>query len=497
MPPCKHHEICGRDALGGPEGDALCILHSEDPEKDKKAFWVAFEEHRGKYGDKFSRFVFAESVDFHKSKFNEADFSAVRFTSGANFSESKFEGRTNFRAANFGEMTIFEWTLFVYWADFHGAQFGGVALFTRSKFARTADFMDAHFDNRASFSGCEFEAEADFVGTHFTGRGDFLSTEFGGGARFEHSQFGAGANFMGAEFSRAASFGATHFNLMADFTSTHFNREAEFGFAGFSGEVRFWGTRFTEKADFHHGHFHGRTLFFGANKNNRIVTVFSDVQVDFRHAILERPDALSIRDADLGKCRFLGTDLRKAEITGAKWPKIGRRFGVYDEVVLLEKGETRAWSHIERLYRELKQNYEDRKDYERAGDFHYGEKEMRRKNPDTSWGLWFVLSAYWLVSGYGERWVRPLLWLAGLLVISTIGYLWFGLSLKGSSAALMWWTGLDLATALEYSMRVMTLLKPDNLVPVGWSRAVNLVQSLLGPVLIGLFALALRQRLRR
>jgi len=408
MPTCEH-EKCGRDALGGPDGDDLCILHSEDPKKDGGAFWAAFEEHRKQHGDKFSHFVFPESVRFRGQTFDEADFSAAKF-SGA--------------------------------AEFSGAQFSG---------------------------------------------------------------------------------------------------DARFGEAQFSKEASFVRTRFAKKADFHQSRVTGRTIFFGATGEGGEQLIFSGAKVDFGNLIVEPLDALTFRDADLRKCRFLGTDLRKAEITGAMWPeipwhpdprqprlirrsakwarvakrhlgekypklkrrydavfgRIGRRIGVYDEIGKSKLSKNYPWSHIERLYRELKQNYEDRKDYERAGDFHYGEKEMRRKNPETPWGLWFALSLYWLVSGYGERWVRPLLWLVGLLAISTLGYLWFGLSPKSAGGGATCGAGPDLWTTIEYSVRVMTLLKPDNLAPEGWSRLVNLVQSLLGPVLIGLFALALRQRLRR
>ena len=37
---------------------------------------------------------------------------------------------------------------------------------------------------------------------------------------------------------------------------------------------------------------------------------------------------------------------------------------------------------------------------------------MRRQNPETGWGLRFFLWLYWLFSGYGERYRRPLLWAA-------------------------------------------------------------------------------------
>ncbi len=51
--------------------------------------------------------------------------------------------------------------------------------------------------------------------------------------------------------------------------------------------------------------------------------------------------------------------------------------------------------------------------------------------------------------------------------------------------------------AAFYSFRVMTLLRPTDLAPIGIAKFVNALQSLLGPLLLGLFALAVRQRLKR
>lgn len=83
---------------------------------------------------------------------------------------------------------------------------------------------------------------------------------------------------------------------------------------------------------------------------------------------------------------------------------------------------------MEHLYRQLKQSYEDQRGNERASDFHYNEKEMRRLNPNTRRSVRFFLILYWLVSGYGEHFLRPLLWASGLLVVSTLAYLFWGLA---------------------------------------------------------------------
>jgi hypothetical protein len=278
---------------------------------------------------------------------------------------------------------------------------------------------------------------------------------------------------------------------------------AEFHSAHFLGGADFLGVQFAKLVRFRHARFVARTLFSSQQTHGAAVQIFSGVEVDFSDVKIDPLDAVAFRDADLSECRFLGTDLRKAEFTKVKWARIVngfgiRRVGVYDEVLLLETKERGSWFQIEQLYRQLKQNYEDRKDYERAGDFHYGEKEMRRINPKTGWGLWIFLTLYCWVSGYGERYLRPLLWAVGLLLLSTAGYVWWGLSLaKGTASVLHWPNGWDWLRAGFYSLRVMFLLKPDDFFPVGYAKLVHTGETLLGPLLIGLFALALRQRLKR
>lgn len=276
-----------------------------------------------------------------------------------------------------------------------------------------------------------------------------------------------------------------------------------FGAAEFSEDASFWAAKFSGKTDFSNSKFLSRTAFISRKRDNKILQIFCltelETAIDFTDVIIEPPDAIVFRDADLTKCRFLGTDLRKAEITNAIWPQIGNRLGVYDEKTL-SKDKPDEWAHVESLYRQLKQNYEDRRDYERARDFHYGEKEMRRRSPKASRGLRFLLTLYWAVSGYGERLLRPLIWAAGVLAISAICYLWWGLlhlrhADPVSDPVLHWTNKWEVGL---YSLKVMTLLKPTNFEPVGfWGDVINTLQSILGPVLIGLFALAIRQRLKR
>ena len=61
----------------------------------------------------------------------------------------------------------------------------------------------------------------------------------------------------------------------------------------------------------------------------------------------------------------------------------------------------------------------------------------------------------------------PLLWAGGLLLASTIGYLWWGLHPEDGGAQLTLTSSWDWLRGIFYSFRVMTLLKPDDLVQLG------------------------------
>lgn len=468
MAQCKHHEICGRKAE---DGDDFCILHSPNPEKDQQAFKQALAEHRQGREGEFNHFVFPGT----------ADFSDAEFGPGADFTDAIFRGT----------------------ADFRKATFNGDASFVEAEFIQEASFQEAVFAKGVNFNDAHFGKRADFVKAAFV-RLISVGATFDGPASFLFATFSEMASWYGTTFGEAATFSYATFREETSFEETKFSGRANFIGAAFSGGSDFRGTFFTDRVDFRHSNFSGRTVFIllrKAGKNSsgsqEAGKIFAGAAVDFRDIVINPLDGLIIRDADLSKCRFLGTDLRKAEITNATWTKIGDRVGVYDEVVPLAADAKRPWAHIERLYRELKQNYEERRDYERASDFHFGEKEMRRRNPETGPILRFFLTAYKWVSGYGERYRPPLFWLGLLWVGSTLGYLG-RLGEKADLSALLGWTWWDGLRATLYSFRVMTLLRPDDLVPVGlFAQLIYTADSILGPLLIGLFALALRQRLKR
>lgn len=500
---CKYYHWCGLNGIGTTD---LCVLHSNSHTKSVEKFNEALATYCSKDEDDFSHIVFPPGAVFPRNRFSGfIDFKLAEFHGTADFTGATFAGEVDFRNARFMKDVQFSEATFERGVRFEGITFPEDADFSRAVFGEERDQSEGQADEADSYTEDEPTKSANFYGANFTKKANFGGVHFSDvEADFGHVKFDDEAIFRGVEFAekaKQANFLAARFKRKANFIKAKFPSGVNFVSAEFEEGASFLITAFADLVLFDDARFLGRTLFEPEEGQDEDLIFSKAEQVFFTNVTLEPLEAVTFRDADLTKCRFLGTDLRKVEITNAKWPEMDRPFpllrkrsGVYDEIAPLGRDKTRAWSHIERVYRELKQNYEDRRDYERASDFHYGEKEMRRKNPETSYGLKLLLYVYWLVSGYGERVLLPFVWAVVLWMACAIGYHAWGLSPRHQSATPV---VISVWDYLDYSLRVMTLLKPEDLIPNGCAKYVNTAESLLGPLLIGLFALTLRQRLKR
>lgn len=196
---------------------------------------------------------------------------------------------------------------------------------------------------------------------------------------------------------------------------------------------------------------------------------------------------VTFNNVDLRESKLVGNAVTRMNFTNVRW---ARRFGrnvLYDEVAM-RKGEAIPVSNLKETYQILKQKYHEKGDNATAGDFHYGEMEMRRR--EYGWPK-RVLSPeflYWALSGYGIGYIRA------LFVLFLLVLLFAGLYLWSDSAAF----SARFSESLLFSIQVTTLQRPS--VPVGFAlmgRWLHTAQMVLGPLQIALFALALRMRLKR
>jgi hypothetical protein len=279
------------------------------------------------------------------------------------------------------------------------------------------------------------------------------------------------------------------FEFSCNFTGAQFAGEADFGGAKFSGDADFWGAEFSGDANFWRAEFRQRADFSG-------VETAKDATVYFREVSLLKPQQVFFHHVDLSRWSFLDTDLRRIDFNDVTWGTIrrlwSRRTAIFDEIrVSNEKVKVpkEYLAKVERLYRHLKQNYESQRDYGRAGDFYYGEMEMKRRqlNPLGQIPFWI----YRILSGYGESYPRALFWLIVMWLLFAVLFTVVGYSDE-------WGNHADLWRSLIYSAQSMTLFHELNITfHSAWGKAIKLVASVLGVIQIALFGLALQRRFKR
>jgi hypothetical protein len=435
--------------------------------------------------------------------------------------------------------------------------------FTVAKFDR-ATFKDA-----AEFAGATFEGEAEFARTIFKGAAGFFSSTFEQARQFgptlirkqlvldqavfkqqvqveagaaavccRQTQFHAGVQLR----LRWASVVLDDANLAAASILTGVPRFADPEEAGFA---RVW-RRLPPRRR-------------GERARPRVLAV-------------QRADlaGLTMSSVDLRVCRFLGAhNLERLRVdtlrdfgftpqgwkvaeTGRAWPPIWRwspRYTLFEEHCWRAQHERRlvrrhgwqstvntGWSdafdrkvakgriekssvtprerqdraqEIANLYRALRKGREDSKDEPGAADLYYGEMEMRRKaTAPLSVERW-VLTLYWLVSGYALRASRTMISLGIAVILATLLFANVGfpaqqasrgaasvsVTSRGASQVTGWKQYLD---ALAYSLESTTsLLRPPDQALTRPGRWVQIVLRLVGPLLFGLIILSLRGRIKR
>jgi len=509
---------------------------------------------------RFARVIFEQQPDFNSVTFSRrAIFIGANFLQGVDFSESLFQGEANFARARF------EGT-----GDFMGTQFSGPVVFRACKFCREALFVGAAFHDRICFLRSTFEGDADFEAVAFSGRLEFMDARFEGEASFKSSGFAGRADFSGvlfmqvaefadakfvqaseffyatfekgacfreAKFTQAADFIGATFAQAADFREAEFAEASDFTGAIFKRAADFTGATFKEAADFSHTTFTDVAAFGGAvfkQAANFRRTIFREDGGPkpgpvFGLAVFGKPEAVLFYQTYLGQALFHNCDASKFTFSDVRWRhrENGKRLVFEEGADLPANGgaglhpregspDERNYGLIAELYQQLKKNYDDRRDYWTAGDWHYGEMEMKRlasprRNRVVRWvhrnlGL---VAWYKYVSEYGENYVLPALWLLVLLLAFALIYPLAGLT-PGATVA------RTAATSLEQGSAQVGLAEayagPGIMTTVGvaffqrdlayvpsypWGRLLSWFQLLLTYTLVALFLLALRRQFRR
>lgn len=351
-----------------------------------------------------------------------ADFTRFVFPS-ANYKHKPFDAECVFVGAKFHNRTEFIGATFAGGADFHGASFTEGADFAGATFSRGANFISARFHQVTGFSGANFAAGADFTWAKF------LET----------------ALFHKSKFNDQTSFHEAGFTKTADFSEAIFDRDASFYGAIFEQDAKFNSARLADLADFTRAKFLGVAEFletsFRRDDGRSPGPVFS--LADF-----SRPEAVIFYKTYLGQALFHNCNVSKLSFISVEWRRRKRsrkRMVFEEEIDLVEvtasalrpnvgNPNKRDYELIDGLYQQLKKNYDEAKDYWTAGDFHFGEMEMkrlssRRTNPVARYLHQHLRLAAWYryASNYGESFGWPAMWLFVILFVFGASFPFAGL----------------------------------------------------------------------
>lgn len=531
-PICAWHDALWVMSCGEPARDAgtdLCILHSKEANKDRGTFYERVGEKLRARDYNFAGAVFPGDLDFSGKEFVNANFREAEFRGRADFSGAVLGGATNFFLAKFREAAVFSRARLDGEARFSSVEFGGAAYFTRAVFGGSAVFFKARFGAEASFLEAEFHGPAHFVRGKFSGRTDFAGAEFRQVADFHWVSFSGETSFAqtvwgGNDTLTYGSRARPSFLGAASFFEANFGGKTYFAGNRLAGAVDFVRVQFAEAAFFTSrplrpgvlpepgevgkeaaesaGERAELTAGMAAEGEERQAPAESKEEqapeLCFEEVFLEQPQQVRFDNFDLRRTTLAGTNLRHAGFHNCRWPRKRGRFAVYDEV----KGRGGDPEALRLLYRDLRVNLEEAREVRTAGDFYYGEMELRRKarRRGRDLGRWLRRffsphTFYWLAGGYGERPLRAVLFFGFLVAL--FGWLFHQQSflrvLEGQVVESPGW-----AACLGHSLRALTLQANFYLQPYSeWAHRLTLLARFVGPLQIVLIAVTLRRRLRR
>jgi len=485
---------CGKAIHPAPEQDKepVCLMHSVDSTKSNLEFQAEFEQILK------STPVPGGKADFTGFIFPESNYSERIFTSDCSFLDAVFLQKANFERA----------------------VFNGSADFIHCSFEKQADFSQVKFRETAHFSASLFAMDADFTWENFTSDSLFLNTSFQSKVVFYGCTFEQLANFWHATFAGVAEFQEAHVQGPLRFQETYFERDlvgapclrfSEVELAN-PKQVVFYRTNLTH------------ALFYNTNISE---VVFSLVVWGNRnrraHKMRWRLLSWAV-DQRSGRARVFEEEV---DTNNFRESELGPSTNNPDE---------RNYGLIAEMYQQLKRNYDAKGDYWMAGDWHYGEMEMKRLH--SRWRLrplrWLshhfsLVALYKYASAYGESYVLPLIWLGLVLVGFALlypvlgGYPTTGMALNSQDAVYTkdsaqnflnyWnyaaffavhpaehptgWLGMILHSFMT-SISVAGFQKELRYMPsYPWGRMMALVELLLTTTFGGLFALAIRRQFKR
>ncbi|MHC3460251.1 pentapeptide repeat-containing protein [Streptomyces flavovirens] len=508
---------------------------------------------------RFISTTFQGDAEFDFASFQgEAVFRSAIFKGDAVFGAATFQGVVGFRSATFRGDAVFEAAAFERDAEFRvatfrsdarfsGATFRGGTWFTGTTFQGNVEFVRTAFEGGAQYEGATFRGDAEFEAAAFQGDASFIKAVFDRAASLGPLVCAGRVMLSGAVFSGPVNLSLAARRLECRRTRWSSTAEIRLRYAtvDFAHAVFEYPLTIAAEAE-------PFVLSYGQPLAEQTLAATPDDGV--RVASLRGVDAahLVLADIDLSGCLFAGTvHLDQIRLEGTcSFDRVpprthGRRWYLLRFTARRALAEEHHWrasrdaavrgwnvavlgaghigpAQLAPVYRALRKAFEDGKDEPGAAVFYYGEMEMRRHDhTGTTRAERGLLRGYWLLSGYGLRASRALGWLAAAMLVTILLLMGFGLpkdSPKQEATGTVppaggkvtfeigktdpqnptadRYTGERFDKALNVTLNsVVFRSSGQDLTTAG--TYIEMVSRVTEPVLLGLAALAVRNRVKR
>ncbi|MGI5198571.1 pentapeptide repeat-containing protein [Streptomyces sp. CA-288835] len=434
---------------------------------------------------RFDEVVFHRSVDFMQSRVGgSASFLGARFKDFTLFEHAEICHNADFSTAQFDEMV-----------SFASVRITGTAEFQRATFTGTPSFDDAKFMDHAVFDGAQFLSRTLFLGSVFSAGASFRKAQFADSVDFDGSRIVGDIGFQGAEFAGVSDVGPLVCAGCVDLSGAVFALPVTLEISACDlvcNRTRWESTAVLRvryaSIDLADAVLSAPLAVTSQPVPFSSVPTFGAMDETLLDGRVQTASVTSVRGVDASHLVLTDTDLKDCLFTGAfhlnqirlegrtVFPSVPKGFHRRNHAwptrwsqrrTLAEEHHWRAqaahqavpiagqsgseparqWrtgphhgdpartpdpEDVAAVYRQLRQAFEDGKNEPGAADFYYGEMEMRRHDHDaTPRGERGLLHGYWLLSGYGLRASRALLWL--LAAMSSTILLLMGLGLPQHS----------------------------------------------------------------
>ncbi|MDE0534325.1 MAG: pentapeptide repeat-containing protein [Albidovulum sp.] len=416
------------------------------PEPSVKSLWDALIKKHGEipHPDSGWPFPITSYMDFSGTKLNLQTVSfAGRLLIGADFRHVKFVEATSFETGR-----CFEKCEFVGIADFTGSEF----VQPKKNYVTTVSFQSSTFRHEAKFDEVRFPRSTNFADVRFCDRASFKSADFGASSSekvvFERSRFEGNTIFTEAKIRPDVRFEDAKFDGYAIFRSAVFGRNVSFNNAKFGSSTSFRNAKFNRPPKFFETELH--------------------------------------EDVDLNDTDWSSAERSYKLSTPRKSLQKAGKIALVDDAI-------RAWDRLAMMMQQQE------KPRERHEFFRLKMRALRQRDGSA------VLSAanriFEASSDYGWGFGRALLCWAGQIIL-----MGFALAHSDVNCWRVVWNGLVLSFAnshailglsskdghLHFARTALTTADTEKWV----LDAVGAVQSVLGPILLFLVLLTLRNRFR-